>query len=974
MSIAPSSTESGPDGLARDSELLSSVLHDVLVEQCGEGFARTVRWLHETAGELRGGDAGAGAALVELVHGLPQADVEPCIRACALQLQLANIAEERERVRRRRHYDATGVRQRESLMEAADLLRDAGADLAAALRSLHVELVLTAHPTEATRRSVLDHQLHVARLLDALDDPRIGRSRRRALLSQLREALTIWWQTDEVRRVRPMVEDEVRRNLFFFETTLHDAVPEVLEELERCFEVRVDGRELSFGSWAGSDMDGHPEVGAETLARTLALHRESALRLLHRKVDLLAQTFSHSIHRAPVSPALEASLERDAAELPSARVLHRANREFEPLRTKLGFITRRLLNMLDPLAREPGYAEPQELRDDLWLVLESVGSAHVAHGSLRRLLWQIDVFGFHVASLDVRQSASVVQEAVATLLPGYRDAGEDERMRLLEEAIGEQRRGLDRRPAGPAGELLRVLDTVTLARETYGKRAVPVMVLSMAQSPSDVLAALWLTRRAGAKLRLAPLFETLADLREAPGTMATLYDTPVYRDSLRDHGDRQLIMLGYSDSGKDSGFVASQWGLHVAQERLAAQAADAGLELELFHGRGGSPSRGGGRMHRAILAQPRGSIGGRIRITEQGETVSARYGDPELAVRSLEQTLSAVLLASAREQPPVPARWRAELERMAERSRERYRALVYEVARLPALLRAGHAARRADVAQHRLAPVQARVGRDRGAARDPVGVRLDAEPAAAAVVVWRGRRARRGRPGDAAGDGGRLAVLRQPALDARDGALQDRSGRRRALPAAGRARAARPLLARHRPRARPGGRPPARDHRRAVAARRLARAAAAPVAPQPVDRPALAPAGRAARPRSRRAARRARAAAGDDHRDRRRHAQHGLTSRFRPPGRARFVHGVLTPGGAWSVAWMPWTVAPAPPPPASCCSPAPSSRSTSDCAPAPGPSAASSGSQRSAVPRARDRGSAVRRYVLGRTRTRWEGY
>jgi phosphoenolpyruvate carboxylase len=179
-------------------------------------------------------------------------------------------------------------------------------------------------------------------------------------------------------------------------------------------------------------------------------------------------------------------------------------------------------------------------------------------------------------------------------------------------------------------------------------------------------------------VRLAPLFETLADLRAAPETMATLYGTPVYRDALRAHADRQLIMLGYSDSGKDSGFVASQWALHVAQERLAAQAADVGLELELFHGRGGSPSRGGGRTHRAILAQPRGSIGGRIRITEQGETVSARYGDPELAVRSLEQTLSAVLLATAREQPPVPTEWRAEMERMSERSRERYRALVYD--------------------------------------------------------------------------------------------------------------------------------------------------------------------------------------------------------------------------------------------------------------------------------------------------------
>ena len=275
-------------------------------------------------------------------------------------------------------------------------------------------------------------------------------------------------------------------------------------------------------------------------------------------------------------------------------MLRRANRRYEPLRTKLGFITRRLLNMLDPLAREPGYADPRSCATTSGSCSQSVGSAHVAHASLRRLMWQIDVFGFHVASLDVRQSASVVHEAVATLLPGYRDAGEDERMRLLEEAIGEQRRGLGRRPEGEAGELLRVLDTVALAREAYGKRAVPVMVLSMAQSPSDVLAALWLTRRAGAQLRLAPLFETLADLEHAPDTMATLYDTPVYRDALRGHGDRQLIMLGYSDSGKDSGFVSSQWALHVAQERLAAQAAEAGLELELFHGRGGSPSRGGG--------------------------------------------------------------------------------------------------------------------------------------------------------------------------------------------------------------------------------------------------------------------------------------------------------------------------------------------------------------------------------------------
>ena len=877
MSIASTPPAAPPtDALTRDSELLSQVLHEVLVEQGGEAFARTVRWLHESAAALRAGDASAGAALQELVQKLPHEEVEPCIRACALQLQLANIAEERERVRRRRHYDATGTRQRESLMEAADLLRESGADLAAAVRSLHLELVLTAHPTEATRRSVLDHQLRIARRLDALDDPRIGRSRRRVLLGELRETVTLLWQTDEVRRVRPMVEDEVRRNLFFFEATLFDAVPEVLDELERTFDVRADGREIGFGSWAGSDMDGHPGVGAETLARTLALHRRTALGLLRARVDRLAQAFSHSSRRTTVSPALEASLERDAAELPSARVLRRANRDYEPLRSKLGFITHRLDNMLDPLAREPGYTDPQELRDDLWLVLDSVGSAHVANGAIRRLLWQIDVFGFHVASLDVRQSvlggAGGGRDAAARL-PRRR------RGRAPAHAGGGDQPGPPRAhapPEGPAGELLRVLDTVALAREAYGKRAVPVMIISMVERPSDVLAALWLAKRAGAQLRLGPLFETLADLRDAPETMGVLYDTPVYRDSLRQFGDRQLIMLGYSDSGKDSGFVSSQWALHVAQERLASQAREAGLELELFHGRGGSPSRGGGRTHRAILAQPRGSLRGRIRITEQGEVISARYGDPELAVRSLEQTLSAVLLASAREQPPVRPEWRAEMERMSERSRERYRGLVYESPDFPRFF---------EQATPITELTSLNIG-SRPSKRAQGGI--EALRAIPWVFAWTqnrlllpswygaGAALSEGDAATAARDARGLAVLPVAALHARDGALQDRPRRGRALPAARRAGAARPLLARHRARARPRREPAARDHGRVRAARRLPRAAAPALAPQPVDRPAHPPAGRAARPHPLRPGRRARPAAGDDHRDRRGHAQHGL--------------------------------------------------------------------------------------------------
>ena len=640
-------------------------------------------------------------------------------------------------MRRRRHYDATGTRQRESLMEAADLLRDAGADLAAAVRALHVELVLTAHPTEATRRSVLDHQLHVARaarrarrpahrpvappraavpaargadhlVADGRDPPRAPDGRGRGA------AQPVLLRGDAARRgargargARALLRGARRRAR---------AVVRLVGRLGHGRPSRGRGRD------AGAHAHAAPRDGA---AADPGPRRRAGPELL--ALD----------PRAPISAQLEASLAHDAAELPSARVLRRPNREFEPLRTKLSFITRRISNMLDPLAREPGYADPQELHDDLWLVLDSVGSAHVAHGSLRRLLWQVDVFGFHMASLDVRQSASIVQEAAATLLPGYRDAGEDERMRLLEEAIAEQRRGMDRRTGGPAGELLRVLDTVALAREAYGKRAVPVMVLSMAQSPSDVLAALWLSRRAGAQLRLAPLFETLADLDGAPATMAhALRHAGLPRQPARprrppaDHA--RLLRLG-EGLGLRREPVGAARGAGAARRpgrrrRARARAVPRARRLAVARRRAHAPRdprpaarlavrphphHGAGRDRVRPLRRPRAgravaradAVGGAARLDARAAARAARVAGGDGADgRALARALP-----------------RAGLRRP----------------RLPALLRAGDADRRADVAQHRLAAVQARVGRDRGAARDPVGVRVDAEPPAAALLVRR---------------------------------------------------------------------------------------------------------------------------------------------------------------------------------------------------------------------------------------------
>ena len=808
---------------------------------------------------------------------MPDESVEPIIRACSLELQLANIAEERERVRRRRQYDATGEVQRESLAETAEILRANNIDIAPLAAQLQIEHVLTAHPTEATRRSVLDHQWDVAALLDRLDDPRIGHSRRRALLDELREVLTLWWQTDELRRIRPRVEDEVRRNLFFFEAVLFDAIPAVLGEIEHALAVRLVQPVLSYGSWTGGDMDGHPEVGADTLAhRALAAPHDRAAALPHprRPARAHVQPLERCGSRSPRSCSSRSSTTPRRCRAPPC--FRRPHREWEPLRTKLAFVHHRLGNTLTPRGREPGYADAQAMRRDLELVLAHLNSRHVAMGHIRRLLWQVDVFGFHLAGIDIRQGADTVREATAAVLPGYGDADEPRRQALLTEALSSGRRGIEHDPGGEAGELLRVLDTVALSADAYGPQAVPAFVISMTELPSDVLAATWLAHRAGAtSLRMVPLFETRAALEQAPATMAELYACEPYVAHLRTQANRQTVMVGYSDSGKDTGYIGSTWALHNAQEQLAKQAAEQDIVLELFHGRGGSPSRGGGRTYRAILAQPEGTVNGRIRITEQGETVSARYADAELAERSLEQTISAVLLASALPNPPVSDEWRAEMERLSERSRERYRGARLRRPRVHALLRPGRADRRALAAQHRLAAAvaQGRRGR-RVAARDPVGVRVDAEPAAAAVLVRRGHGAGRGRPRAAARDVARLAVLPRADRDARDGALQVRPGRRRALPVAGRRGHRAALLdrprrgVRQRRRARPDRHPPG------PAAGRDARAAAAARAPQPVDRPALAPAGRAAAPRALGPRGGASGAAGHDHRDRGGHAQH----------------------------------------------------------------------------------------------------
>ena len=871
-----------PSALDRDTRVLSELLEETIAGQGGEGLRAAVVRLREAAARVRAGEDGADDEAAALVEEILAGDSLDVIRACSMELHLANLAETRERVRRRRGYErAEGPPQRESLAEAAERLAARSSKAAArALDDLRLDLTLTAHPTEATRWSVMEHAGDVSVQIAQLDDDRLGAAARARAIDRIRESLALWWQTAEVRRARPQVDDEVRRNLHFFDHVLYDAVPELVRELERCFGPQpLDFAPVRFSSWAGGDMDGHPGVTAATFTATVDLHRRVAMRLLIERVERLASRSSQSADEMGAGrAALEASLRRDASLMPKITEQLGERRRHEPLRAKLNYISERLRVTGEQPDGELAYRDAAQLRRDLELVRDASGGAAVADGAVKDLLRQVSAFGLHLARLDVRLAADAIGDSVRRDEPHLDHADEPERRRILAARIA----AAEPDRFGPTCAPTEALHALSAAARRYGPAAADTLVISMVHEVSDVLGALWLARRAGLAgpdeppLHVTPLFETLAALEQAPDTMAALYADPAYREHLRRHGDRQEIMLGYSDSAKDAGFLTSQWAIYRAQELLVAQGPEHGVEVTFFHGRGGSPSRGGAPAHQAILAQPPGTLDGGVRITEQGEVVSAKYADPGLAGRSLEQQLSGLLLARAAPQAPAPDAFCAEIDRAAERSCQAYRELVGERG-VRALLPPGVAGRRAGRADDRLAAGVAPDRRAaRGPARDPMGVRVDAEPDPAPVVVRRRQRARGGRARAPARDVALVAVLPDGVLDARDGALQGRPRGGPALPRAGRRRAGRALLAVAGGRARPRGGASARDPRGRLAARRRAGAARPPLAPQPLGRPALAPPGRPARPLAGRRRDGRRGADGNDHGHRRGAAQHGL--------------------------------------------------------------------------------------------------
>ena len=464
---------------------------------------------------------------------------------------------------------------------------------------MRVELVFTAHPTEATRRTVLQAHQRIAALLRELDDPELPPSHRARVEDALAEEITILWQTDEVRSRRPRVFDEIRHGLWFFERSLWQAAPALL----RAYRRRLPDAPvpLSFGTWIGGDLDGNPNAGPQTVEAALEQARSLAARLYRDEVRALARRWGMSSTIVDYDPALDEKL----IGVPAGQ------NDDEPYRRRLSSLWARL--------GDADYASgPSDLLAELDLIDRSLREhrgTRVADGGLADLRTRVELFGFHLAKLDLRVHASAIRE--------------------------------------PDERLLETLRAGARVQRRHGPRALDRLIVSMTASAEDVLAAERLAAREGLDVLGVPLFETIADLRAARGIVEELL-TERPRDRIE-------VMVGYSDSGKDGGYLTAQWEIYRAQEELTAATAERGVELTVFHGRGGSAGRGGGPTYAAILAQPPGAVDGRLKVTEQGETISFKYGLPGLAERNLEAALAATLLtafpeAAALEPPNEGAR------------------------------------------------------------------------------------------------------------------------------------------------------------------------------------------------------------------------------------------------------------------------------------------------------------------------------
>jgi phosphoenolpyruvate carboxylase len=700
--------------LRNDIRLLGRILGDTVREQEGEAIFDIIERVRQTAVRFaRDGDQTARAELAALLDPLPRDTTQAVVRAFSYFLQLANIAEDEHHIRRRRAHDLAGSPPREgSLVFALDALASAAVSpeaIADFFAHAVVAPVLTAHPTEVQRQSLIRNHRDVSRLLDQRERLQMTPDEEADNDLALSTAILTLWQSRMLRPVRLKVLDEVKNGISYFRETFFTELPRLYIQATQQLQKRYPEKTWALppffrvGSWIGGDRDGNPFVTAEILREALRLQSSAAINHYLEEVHELGGELPLSELLVTVTPELRALAEHSTD--------HSPQRADEPYRRALSGIyarlaaTARALDQFEPVRHEIGSAAPYEtpdaLRADLKVLNNSLklnGSARLAGGRLRRLLRGVQVFGFHLAPIDLRQNSEVHARSVAELLAGagrcadYEALSESERIKLLIEEISTPRPLYSpylSYSEETRGELA-IFFAARELRQRYGAAALPNCIISKTDGVSDLLELALLLKESGLLLpgtqprldvNIIPLFETIEDLQKSAATMAGVFKLPAYRELIAGRGNEHEVMLGYSDSNKDGGFLTSGWELYKAEIELARVFAEHGVRLRLFHGRGGSVGRGGGPTYHAILAQPAGAVAGQIRLTEQGEVISTKYGNADTGRRNLEVLLAATLEASLtdHENKVEPAeQFHVVMDELSLRAFNAYRGLVYE--------------------------------------------------------------------------------------------------------------------------------------------------------------------------------------------------------------------------------------------------------------------------------------------------------
>jgi phosphoenolpyruvate carboxylase len=687
--------------IRQDVRELGALVGDTLSEQSSQSAFETVERLRTASIDYRRGDAETRDALHELLDGVAPELESVVARAFTTYFELINLAEERERVRAIRR--SSQEKSLEDGLEAAveEFSESDPETVQRVLEDVLIEPTFTAHPTEARRKTVKSKLRMISKYLETLDERLLTDKEREQVERDIEAEVTSLWQTPQVRARRPEPEDEARNVQWYLENTLFDVVGEVYDELEDAVEAEfgdeVDIPKLfEFRSWAGSDRDGNPFVTPEVTTNTLARQRRVVLERYREELKRLSGVVSQDGERTEIGEALHASLAADRDLLPG--VANEAEKRYpnEPYRQKLGLMRARLDRIDD--VRPGGYEDPAELREDLETIATSLrdnGGEVVARARVEPLLRQVETFGFTLASLDLRDHQENHTEAVGEALAregiDYAGMDEGERVETLTGAILQEESivNLGDRD-GVSDTTARVLerfDSLADWQEEYGVEAIDTYCISMTEEPSHVLEVLFLADQAGVVrlpdhcgIDVVPLLETKSALSGARRIMGTLFENDAYRQAIAARGDLQEVMIGYSDSNKENGFLAANWSLYTNQRRLAEITDDHDVQLRLFHGRGGSISRGGGPMNEAMLALPRDTVTGEIKFTEQGEAIAEKYGNRRIAERNLEQMINAQIRARKRAlsdpDQDIPEAWLDAMETMAEAARLEYRDLL----------------------------------------------------------------------------------------------------------------------------------------------------------------------------------------------------------------------------------------------------------------------------------------------------------